>query len=114
MPFWIIPSEITKEEFMGKYGLTGDLCGHTEAGLPIARLDMNLPDRIGIRIGNGETVKITLDEQVQTIFACTMDGSLSNEIRIRDMKGSHLIITAKGGFRTVSYPFLEEAVSDII
>lgn len=108
MPYWIILSPAGKDEFMRRHHLEGDLCQHSETGMPIPRLDTAVLDGIGIRIANGETVDIEVDDSVKSIFASTMDGSLSNEIPVSSLSGGTLAVTTKGGFRTVSRPWLEE------
>ena len=108
MPFWLILSSSSKEAFMQEHNLEKDLCDAGDAGFPIPRLTPEILDRAGIRISSGQTIEIPLQENIQTIFASTMDGSLSNEIRIQDMKSDHLTLTVKGGFATISYPYLLE------
>ena len=107
MPYWIIASSLTKEEFMAKYDLVGDLCEMSAAGFPVARLTQNFLESVGVRIENGSTVEIPIDETVKSIFASTSDGSLSNEIMIDTLTSDHLNLSARGGFKTLSHPYFE-------
>lgn len=108
LPYWIILSDISKEQFMREYCLNGDLCKHNWAGQAVRRIDTDTLNHIGIPISNGETVSIDLIDNVISVFVITVDGSLSNEIKIKEMKTSNLVVSTKGGWRTVSYPILEE------
>lgn len=107
MPYWIIVG-ISKKDFMEQYGLEEDLCLHSESGQPVPRIDMSVLDSIGTRIQNGETVSLELENTVYSVFASTMDGSLSNEIILDDSPVKHLTMTTKGGFATISYPVLTD------
>lgn len=109
MPYWIIAG-ISKKDFMEQYGLNGDLCDHSESSHPVPRIDMSILDGIGTRIKNGETVRMKVEDTVRSVFASTMDGSLSNEIILDDSTVNHLTLTTKGGFASISYPLFEEAV----
>lgn len=107
LPYWIITC-ISKQDFMLKHGFKEDLCEHERNGQAVSRIEINELDSIGIRIQNGETVEMIVDDDTNSFFACSMSGSLSNEVK---MEGyiSHPIaikLTTKGGFKTVSYPFL--------
>lgn len=106
MPFWIIASSLTKDQFKKKYNLDTDLCDTNKFGLPIPRLNIGLMHTIGVRIESGETLEIPIDDDVQSIFASTVDGSLSNEIRKSEIQGN-LTLTTKGGFKNTSYPYFE-------
>ena len=107
MPYWIIVG-ISKKDFMEQYGLNDDLCQNSKSGHPIPRIDISILDEIGIRIKNGETVSLKLEDTVHFVFASTMDGSLSNEIILDDSAEKHLTLTTKGGFATISYPVFEK------
>lgn len=107
-PYWIILSDCSKEQFMRKYDLSGDLCKHNRAGQPVNRIDIDSLKFSGIPISNGETVNIDLKDEVTSIFVITADGSLSNEILVEEMKTLNLVVSTKGGWRTVSYPALKE------
>lgn len=107
MPYWIIAG-ISKKGFMEQYGLDEDLCRQSESGHPVPRLDISILDEIGTRIKNGETIRLKLEDTVHSVFASTMDGSLSNEIILDDSAVKHLTLTTKGGFATISYPVFEQ------
>lgn len=106
MPFWIIVSGLSKKEFMEQNHLEKDLCDTNITGFPIPRIHPMLVQTIGVRIENGQTVEIPIDDDVKSIFACTNEGSLSNEISIENIN-DELILTTKGGFKTTSYPYFE-------
>ena len=107
MPYWLITC-ISKKEFMMRCGLQGDLCTHTVMGQPVSRVDIGVLDALGTWIENGKTIELHLEDDVCTIFASTMDGSLSNEVILEDTGTQHLTLTTRGGFRTVSYPYFEQ------
>lgn len=106
MPYWIIVSGLSKKEFMEQYNLEKDLCDTNVTGFPIPRIHPMLVQTIGVRIENGQMVEIPIDDDVKSIFACTNEGSLSNEISIENIN-DELILTTKGGFKTTSYPYFE-------
>ncbi|MCR4950031.1 MAG: hypothetical protein K6A40_01775 [Solobacterium sp.] len=103
MPYWIIVSD--KEAFMKQNGLEGDLCEQSAAGFPISRIRMDVLDQAGMRIRNGETITLELEEPSARLFASTMDGCLSSEMIITE--DCILTLTTKGGWRTVSRPWFE-------
>lgn len=107
MPYWLITG-IAKNDFKARFGLREDLCTHTVMGQPVSRINIGILDALGTRIENGKTVELQLDDDVRTIFASTMDGSLSNEVILKDSSSQHLTLTTRGGFKTVSYPFFEQ------
>ena len=73
MPYWIVYQK-TKAEFMSEFGLEGDACNMSEAGFPIARLDVEELDRIGTRIMNGQSVELERADDISDLFVSTMDG----------------------------------------
>ena len=86
MPYWIVYQK-TKAEFMSEFGLEGDACNMSEAGFPIARLDVEELDRIGTRIMNGQTVELELADDINS--------------------GKSVTINTKGGFKELSHPVIE-------
>ena len=108
MPYWII-TRVSKAEFCAQYGLDGDKCEQSESGFPVPRIDMSVLDETGTRIGNGETVCIELKDGEESLFVSTMDGCLSNEVRIEDYRqaGLQINVTTKGGFKTLPHPVVE-------
>lgn len=108
VPYWIVPSVVSKEQFMKEHELAGDLCTHTSMGQPINRMEIDVLNRVGISISNGETIELNVTDNVVSIFVITINGSLSNEIKMKEIKMNRLFITTKGGLRTVCYPFIEE------
>lgn len=107
MPYWIIVSGLSKKEFMEQNHLEKDLCDTNITGFPIPRIHPMLVQTMGVRIENGQTVEIPIDDDVKSIFACTNEGSLSNEIPIENISSDELILSTKGGFKTTSYPYFE-------
>ena len=108
MPYWIVYQK-TKAEFMSEFGLEGDACNMSEAGFPIARLDVEELDRIGTRIMNGQTIELELADDISGMFVSTMDGYLSNEINADEYISSEktVVINTKGGFKDLSHPIIE-------
>ncbi len=108
MPYWIVYQK-TKAEFMSEFGLEGDACNMSEAGFPIARLDVEELDRIGTRIMNGQTIELELADDISGLFVSTMDGYLSNEINADEYISSEktVVIDSKGGFKDLSHPVIE-------
>lgn len=111
MPFWVIPG--SKQAFMAQFGLVGDISGHDVFGQPVQRIDMAVLDANGARIRNGEQITLELNDSVCTVFASTQSGSLSNEVLLQGgqvidgIESYYLNITAKGGFKSISYPWFE-------
>lgn len=111
MPFWVIPG--SKQAFMAQFGLQGDLCKTDKRGQPVARIDIGALDANGTRIKIGEQIMLNVGDDISSVFAATMTGSLSNEIILQDaqliggIQTYYLTLSAKGGFRTVSYPWFE-------
>lgn len=108
MPYWIVYQK-TKAEFVSEFGLEGDACNMSEAGFPIARLDVEELDRIGTRIMNGQTIELELADDISGLFVSTMDGYLSNEINADEYISSEktVVINTKGGFKDLSHPVIE-------
>ena len=108
LPYFIVLSPVSKEKFMQEHHLDGDLCGIDMMRQSISRMDVNILESIGIAISNGETKEINLTDNDKYIFVSTIDGSLSNEININEIKTNNLLITTRGGLKTVCYPFIKE------
>ena len=108
VPYWIILSNKNKEEFMKEHQLVGDLCKHDKKGRIISRISLDTLNQIGIPISNGETKSILISNDITSIFLITTDGSLSNENKVKEMSALEIIISTKGGWKTVSYPFIKE------
>ena len=108
MPYWIVFKK-SKAEFMSEFGFEGDACNMSEAGFPIARLDVEELDRIGTRIMNGQTVELELTDDISGLFVSTMDGYLSDEVLIDEYinSGKSVTINTKGGFKELSHPVIE-------
>lgn len=108
VPYWVIVGT-SKDVFSKQHGFDGDTCKMDLKGFPISRITVSELDRIGTRIGNGQTLEIEIADDVTNLFVSTMDGSLSNEI---DIDGyitaeKNITVNTKGGFRTIPYPVIE-------
>ena len=106
IPYWIVFSKIPKNRFLQSHGFVGDLCDHDKWGQPISRMELSELDQIGIRIENGQIMEVPLHEDAVSVFVVTVDGSISNELLIDEIKDA-ITITTKGGFKTVSCPHIE-------
>ena len=108
MPYWII-TRMSKADFCAKYGLEGDMCEQNGSGFPVPRIDINVLDELGTRINNGETVCADINEGEESLFVSTMDGCLSNEVRLEDycQTGMKITVSTKGGFATLPHPVVE-------
>ena len=106
MPYWIVFSKIPKNSFLQSHGFVGDLCDHDKWGQPISRIEVSELDQIGIRIKNGQIMEVLVQDDTVSIFVITVDGSISNELLIDEIKGT-LTIKTKGGIKTVSFPHIE-------
>ena len=106
VPYWIIAG-VSKEEFMRSMGFEGDVVPHNEIGQAIPRIDISVLDQLGMRIENGQTIVLEAEEDVTSLFASTMDGTLSNEILLPPAGEAKVLITTAGGWTNVSYPVLE-------
>ena len=106
MPYWIVFSKIPKTSFLQSHGFVGDLCDHDKWGQPISRIEVSELDQIGIRIKNGQIIEVPVQDDTVSIFVITVSGSISNELLIDEINDT-LTIKTKGGFKTVSYPYIE-------
>lgn len=111
VPYWVIPG--SKEAFMQQFGLFGDISGHNALGQPLNRIDTAVLDANGARIKNGEQIVLDLNDNIYSVFASTMAGSLSNEVYLQGgqfvdgIETYYLKMITKGGFKTVSFPWFE-------
>ena len=108
MPYWIITC-MSKSESCSRYGLNGDWCEQSDSGFPVTRIDINVLDKTGTRIQNGQTVSLELQDGDESLFVSTMDGYLSNEIKLSDLRAKDvkIVITTKGGFADLPHPVVE-------
>lgn len=68
------------------------------------------PDSFGIRIMNGQSLEIELDDDVKTFFVMNADGLCSEEITLNPELNEYIFyITTKGGFRVPSCPVIIES-----
>jgi hypothetical protein len=109
MPYWVIPG--SKQAFKTQFGIYEDIGQHDFFGQPISRIDPAVLEANGRMIRSGEQIAIDLDDNVFTIFASTLQGSLSNEVYLQGgqlvngIETFYLNMTTKGGMKTVSYPW---------
>lgn len=112
MPYWIV-TETDKKTFMEKYNLVGDLCQTSISGQPISRIAPKILKKYH-SIENGESLQIELNDSIDTVFAITLDGNLSNEIILNDgvkidgITVFNYTLTTKGGFLKTCYPWFVE------
>ncbi len=108
VPYWIMTHK-NKTEFMSEYELKGDACKMSMLGGPVSRLDMQVLDRFGIRIMNGQSIELELPDEITTLFVSTMHGYLSNEINIDKYiaSGDSVVINTNGGFINLPHPVIE-------
>lgn len=114
MPFWIIAGR-PKAEFMAAHGLRREHAGTNLFGQPVQQFDdPAVLDVVGIRIANGQTVTLELPDEVCTVFAATITGSLSNEVQLTGgsteagIETFRLTMKTKGGWMVPSYPWFEQ------
>lgn len=109
LPYWIIVGT-RKKLFMQQYGFEGDLCKMNFQGFAAARIDVEELDRLGTRIGNGQTIEFEVADDVDNLFVSTMQGCLSNEISIDEYlaSGKKVVINTTGGFTKLSCPVIED------
>lgn len=111
MPYWIVIGT-DKRTFMEKYNLAGDLC-EASLGQPISRISPEILKKYH-SIENGDCVQIELDDDINSAFAITFDGNLSNEIILNNgveadgVTVFNYYLTTKGGFWKMSYPWFIE------
>lgn len=68
------------------------------------------PDNFGIRIMNGESLEIPLDDDVKTFFVMTADGLTSEEFTLNpECTEYSFLINTKGGFKVPGYPVVTES-----
>lgn len=103
-PFWVV-TRTRKAEFMDRFQLADDLSCELDAwGHPLPRLHFD-PDRFGARIHVGQTLELSSAAPLQSVFAVTAEGLLSNEVVLTpDMAACHLTLAARGGFLRPGYP----------
>lgn len=111
MPYWVIPG--SKQAFKAQFGIYEDIGKNDLLGQPVQRIDPAVLDANGARIKNGEQIVLDLADNICTVFASTMTGSLSNEVYLQGgqfvdgVETYYLNMTTKGGMKTVSYPWFE-------
>lgn len=109
LPYWIMVGT-RKKLFMQQYGFEGDLCKMDFQGFAVARIDVKELDRLGTRIGNGQTIEFEVADDVENLFVSTMQGCLSNEVNIDEYlaSGKKVVINTTGGFKKLSCPVIED------
>ena len=106
LPYWIIPAQAVEQQparFQTMENVRTD-----SVGRPIPTLNPESLAEIGAPVRNGETVTLALPDEVQQIYAVTMDGLLSNPA---DISGEREIfrftVTTEGGFVRPPHPVIE-------
>ena len=82
-------------------------CDRDKRGFTLPRTDAEELDALGARILNGRTRDILIAEDEVSLFVCTSYGTISNEIRLDELKSKSLTVITKGGWRTECYPCIE-------
>lgn len=116
MPYWVITG-MSRQEFIYKFQLQEDRYrlrdtgSRYQAGDTVTSVTIHELGAIGIKLENGQTVTTEIDDNVQTVFACTYDGWVTEEISLADRlnaSGDHeLCLSTKGGFTGSSYPYFK-------
>ena len=116
MPYWVITG-MSRQEFIYKFGLQEDRyrLRDTESRYRSGNMGTSVTihelGAIGIKLENGQTVMTEIDDSVKTVFACTYDGWVTEEISLADhlnASGDHEIcLSTKGGFIGSSYPYFK-------
>ncbi|MBQ3940959.1 MAG: hypothetical protein II723_07590 [Oscillospiraceae bacterium] len=111
--YWIVRADLAEsmpERFQTVSQARLGLTGHPRPTLHIALLK-----DIGIPVGNGETVRIELPDEVQGIYVVTMDGVRSD---CAALTGDHaefrFRIVTKGGFLRPAYPVIEQESAGVL
>jgi hypothetical protein len=104
MPFWII-TDISKSDFMREHQISDDIsCDLDWTGQPAKRADF-YPNDYGIKIANGETLELDIEDDVCSVFAVSVHGLLSNEVLLDSKLDCYTLeLSTKGGFSKPSYP----------
>lgn len=117
LPYWVVTG-VSKEDLMYKYNMRKDKYRiNEETGNYYSqegyeeRIKVHGFGNAGVKILNGQTVELELDDTVQTVFACTVDGYLTDEIRLSDywIKDGHyeICLSTKGGLNNSSVPYFK-------
>ena len=111
VPYWIIPAQavsLQPTHFQTLDQVRLDATGHPRPTLPTEDLQT-----LGVPVANGKIAEIELPDEVQQIYAVTMDGLLSNPA---DVSGEREVfrftILTKGGFLRPPHPILEPEQDD--
>lgn len=112
IPYWIV-TEISKSKFMEKYNLRNDtLCQLDKWCRPIPRMQFD-PQKYGIPILNGKKLELEIKENVESVFAVTYAGLLSNELLLDSSSEIYqILITTRDGWKHPSYPKLTLDIKD--
>lgn len=106
MPYWIVTA-ISKSELMEKHQLSDDIsCCVDKYGAPIPHVGFN-PQEYGVPITIGKTLELEIDDSIESVFAVTLDGILSNELPLDSPDTTYqFLLTTVGGWKNPSYPRL--------
>lgn len=103
-PYWIITGT-DRQSFCKYHGLTVDWSKADTYGSPITRMDHEELDTYGPSIKPGDSIEIEVEDGA-TIFACSDNGILSNEV-ILDNSINGVEIVTEGGLKSISHPVIK-------
>lgn len=106
LPYWIISADVIHEmpaRFQKYTEAKMDVTGHARPTIDVGQLDA-----LGVRIGNGETVTMELADDIAAVYACTMDGIISEPAVLPQSDAIHLTLTTRGGFIRLPHPCFEQ------
>lgn len=108
VPFYIIFTS-TKQGFIKKYALNAhndyrlNGFGRATVKADFSQCEYEIP------IKNGETLEMELSDNINSVFAMTYEGLLSNELALdKTAAPIKVVISAKGGWGKPSYPVLTQ------
>lgn len=118
MPYWVVTG-MSRQDFIYKFQLQEDRYRlrdtgtRYQAGNTVTSVTIHELDTIGVKLTNGQTVETEIDDNVRTVFACTYDGWVTEEIMLDNYitaDGSYEIcLSTKGGLTDSSYPYFKKS-----
>lgn len=102
MYYWVI-LKYSRDELTERFPQNSHV---NQIGIPAAPDGFN-PNEYGTPIENGQEIIFEIDDTVNSVFAVTVDGILSNEIKIDPLAAQvQVTILTKGGWKTAGHPYL--------
>lgn len=116
MPYWVVTG-MPRQEFIYKFHIQEDRYRlrdtgrRHQAGDIVTTVNIHSLEPIGVKLLNGQTVTTEVDDSVKSVFACTSDGWITEELpldKYRTADGSYeLCLSTKGGLTGSSYPYFK-------